>query len=272
MNSQKCIYCNSINPSSEEHVFPRSLGEFRNFPHLANRICTKCNNDIGNLEEQFGRSGPEAFFRKYLNIDGRNTHDQINPFERGSAGAKPIDFIALLPGTDIEILWEFNPGEQTIKEVRQIVFIDKKGKSYPPIRIHKWMNNTDQIREEMKKISLDSKKIKLSARVFASDDEMEWIEDLVRGLGSNFTWLPPQLSAKINNSVVKVHVTNFYSRAIAKIGFHYLLLIVNIFKGNEDCFSAIRRFIIEGGTIENFVTQTRRPILIFPHPNIRPRG
>jgi len=270
MNIQKCIYCDSIGPFSKEHALPRSLGEFSGFPLLINRVCTKCNEDIGRLEEQFGRSGPGAFFREYLNIDGRDTHNKVNPFQRGSAGAKPIDFTALLPEEDIKVLWEFNPGEKTVREVRQIVFIDDKGKSYP-LRIHKWMNNTDQLRTEMKKIGLDLKG-KLSARVFAPDDEMEWVENLVRGLGFKIKWLPPQPSAKINNPVAKVHVTDFYFRAIAKIGFHYLLSVVNTFQGNEHCFATIRGFIIKGGTVENFVIQTRRPILTFPHPNIRPRS
>jgi len=270
MNLQKCIYCDSIGPFSEEHALPRSLGEFSGFPPLINRVCTKCNEDIGRLEEQFGRSGPEAFFREYLNIEGRDTHNNINPFKRRSAGAKPIDFTALLPEEDIKVLWEFNSGEKTVREVTQIVFIDDQGKSYP-LRIHKWMNNTDQLRMEMKKIGLDLRG-KLPARVFASDDETERVKNLVRGLGFKIKWLPPQLSAKMNNPVVKVHVTDFYFRAIAKIGFHYLISVVNTFRGNEHCFAAIRRFIIEGGTVENFVTHTRRPILTFPHPNIRPRG
>lgn len=269
MNIQKCIYCDSIGPFSKEHALPRSLGEFSGFPPLINRVCAKCNEDIGKLEEQFGRSGPEAFFRKYLNIEGRATHDKVNPFKRGSAGAKPIDFTALLPEADIEILWEFNPGEKTVREVSQIVFIDDKGKSYP-LRIHKWMNNADQLRTEIKKIGLDLRD-KLSARVFASDDERERIKNLVQGLGFKIKWLPPQPSAKINNSVAKVHVTDLYFRAIAKIGFHYLLSVVNTFQGNERYFVDIRRFIIDGGEVENFITQTRRPILTFPHPNIRPR-
>ena len=270
MNIQKCIYCPSSGPFSEEHALPRSLGEFRGFPPLINRVCAKCNGYIGRLEEQFGRSGPEAFFRKYLNIEGRDTHDEVNLFQRGSAGAKPIDFTALHPETGIEVLWEFNPGEKTVREARQIVFIDDKGRSHL-LRIPKWMNNTDQLRAEMKKTGLDPKG-KLSARVFASDDEMEWVENLARGLGSEFMWLPPKPSAKISNPVATVHVTDSYFRAIAKIGFHYLLSVVSTFRGNEYCFAAIRRFIKDGGTIEDFVTQTKRQILAFPHPNIRPKG
>jgi hypothetical protein len=270
MNVQKCIYCGSSGPFSEEHAIPMLLGEFKGFPPLTNRVCTKCNEDIGRLEEQFGRSGPEAFFRKYLNIEGRDTHDKVNPFERGSAGAKPIDFIACPLGEDIEILWEFNPGERTVREVRQIVFIDDKGKSYP-FRIPSWINNIDQLREEMKKFGLPPPGEKISARVFAPDDEKERVENLVKGLGSDFKWLPPQPSAIISNPVIKVQVTDFYFRAIAKIGFHYFLSVFNTFYGNESYFSDIRKFIKEGGLIKNFVIEEKKPILNFPQ-NYRPKS
>ena len=270
MNVQKCIYCSSSGPFSEEHAIPMLLGKFKGFPPLINRVCTKCNEDIGRLEEQFGRSGPEAFFRKYLNIEGRDTHDKVNPFERGSAGAKPIDIIAPLPEEDIEILWEFNPGERTfVREVRQIVFIDEKGKSYP-LRIREWMKNSEQLCEEMKKIGLPPGE-KLSARVFAPDDEKEWVEKLVRGLGSEFSWLASQPSAIISNPAIKVQVTDFYFRAIAKIGFHYFLSVFNTFYGNESYFSDIRKFIKEGGLIKNFVIEEKKPILNFPQ-NYRPKG
>jgi hypothetical protein len=122
------------------------------------------------------------------------------------------------------------------------------------------MDTTDQIREEMKKIGLTSGE-KLSARVFAPDDEKEWVEKLVRGLGSKFVWLASQPSAIISNPVIKFQVTDFYFRAIAKIGFHYFLSVFNTFYGNESYFSDIRKFIKEGGLVKNFVTQTKESIL-----------
>src|SRR3989338_8667195 len=158
----KCIYCGSGGPFADEHALSRCLGEFRGFPHLLDRICADCNGDIGKMEEQIGRSGPEAYLRKYLNIEGRATHDKVNPFHRGSAGAKPIDVMARLPESDVNILWEINEGQNTVREVRQIVFIDKNRKSFP-IRIHEWMKTTDQLREEIKKQGLDLKSGKYSA-------------------------------------------------------------------------------------------------------------
>jgi hypothetical protein len=260
MNVQKCIYCGSTGPFNKEHALPMCLGEFKGFPPLIDKVCINCNKEIGKFEEQFGRSGPEAFFRKYLNIEGRNTHGKVNPFERGSAGAKPIDFIACLPGEDIEILWEPHLGEGTVHEVRQIVFIDDKGKSYP-FRIPNWINNTDQLREEMKKFGLPPPGEKISARVIVPYDEKERVENLVKGLGTNFEWLPPQPPVEIKNFVAKFQVTDFYFRAIAKIGFHYFLSVFNTFYGNEYYFSKIRKFIKEGGLIKSFVTQTKESIL-----------
>jgi len=43
-------------------------------------------------------------FREYLNIDSRDTHDKVNPFKRGRAGAKPIDFTGRKIGTDTYFL------------------------------------------------------------------------------------------------------------------------------------------------------------------------
>lgn len=268
MNNGHCIYCGSPGPYSEEHAVPRSLGEFRGFPPLKSHVCVKCNGKIGKLEEQLGRTGPEAFFRKYLGIEGRDTHDTVNPFQRGSAGAKPIDFIGSHPSAGIEVLWEFNPGEKTVREVRQIVFVDENGKSYP-VRIHEWMDSPEHVRSEIKKSGL---KGKLHARVFASDEEMPWVERLVRGIGSGLIRLAPQPSATVSDLVATVHVTDVYFRAVAKVAFHYLILVANSIQGNESCFAPVREFIMRGGPVDDFVRQTRRPILTFPHPSVRPNG
>jgi hypothetical protein len=262
----KCIYCNSEGPFSEEHSLPMSLGEFKGFPYILNKVCKDCNTKIGKSEEQFGRSGPEAFFRKYLGVRGRVTHDVVNPFLRGSMGANPIEFKSKLPGEEIEILWEFNPEGKTVREVRQIVFIDEEGKSYP-LRISDWMKSTDQIRAKMEELGLKGKN--LSARVFAPDEEMFSVESLVSSLGKTFEWLPPQPTDQIQGAQITLSVTDHYFRAIAKIGFHYLLSASDYFEGNESYFESIRKFIMEGGNTEDFVTQNFEPIISFPS-NYRP--
>src|SRR5918996_674923 len=106
-----CIYCGCKGPFSQEHSLPRALGTFKGAPFFSDRICRDCNSKIGKLEEQFGRSGSEAFFRQFLGIKGRGESIPVNPFMRGIAGAPPIDFIAKLPEDErVQLLWEFNPG------------------------------------------------------------------------------------------------------------------------------------------------------------------
>ena len=103
----KCIYCESSGPFNEEHPLPRCLGEFRDAPKLFS-VCKKCNHEIGRAEEQFCRASPEAFFRAWFNVEGRSSHEEINPFERGSAGGQAIDFVAMHPEVGKPILWEVN--------------------------------------------------------------------------------------------------------------------------------------------------------------------
>src|SRR4051794_40110990 len=91
VDSPACIYC-PANPDSVEHPLPAALGEFREAPLLRDRICKACNNRrIGVLDEQLSRSGPEALLRRFYGINGRENHDKVNVFERGSAGGHRLD-------------------------------------------------------------------------------------------------------------------------------------------------------------------------------------
>lgn len=150
----RCIYCESDGPFKNlEHPLPRCLGEFRDAPRLLDTICTDCNREIGRAEEQFCRAGPEAFFRAWFNVQGRSTHDQVNPFERGSAGAEAIDFVASHPESGLPILWEVNRGEQTIREVRQVVLIDDQGNVHQ-IRVRSWMTEPAHLRAEIDRLGI----------------------------------------------------------------------------------------------------------------------
>ena len=130
-----CIYCTSPGPFTNEHPIPACFGEFKELPVLKDRLCRNCNNTvISRMEQQLCRCGPEGFLRSALGIRGRESHEPVNPFLRGSSGARAIDLVAPLPETlagpqedQIPILWEFNPGGETIREVRQIILRDEQG-------------------------------------------------------------------------------------------------------------------------------------------------
>ena len=100
-----CIYCPEF-PDSAEHPLPAAFGEFENAPHLRDRICTKCNNRLGLLDEQLARCGPEALFRRLYGIQGRSTHDEVNPFYRGSAGGHRLEMKSWDSNLGIEVLFE----------------------------------------------------------------------------------------------------------------------------------------------------------------------
>jgi hypothetical protein len=127
-----CIYC-SESPDSLEHPLPVAFGEFRDAPHLEDRICKQCNNRLGLLDEQLTRCGPEALFRRFYGIQGRSTHEKVDIFERGSAGGQRLDLRARDNALGIDVLLEIENG--TARQMRQIVFVEKSGKTHHlPIR------------------------------------------------------------------------------------------------------------------------------------------
>lgn len=254
-NEKRCIYCGASGPFSKEHALPYSLGHFKGFPELPDTVCADCNSRIISItEDQFLHCGPEAFIKEFLGITGRKEHKRINIFERGSAGAPPIDFVGYDSNLGIHILFKFNPSQQTIKEVnKQIVFINKKGECFP-FRVPDWIKDNKQfltyVREEIK-----IPKGNYDARFFGDDTFLLRMERLLSGLGKNFTILEPPPEVNIKNPKTTCRVTDRYFRAIAKIAFHYFLTVVDLCRGDEDVFRPIRDFIINGGVVEEFVKQ-----------------
>ena len=268
----QCIYCQSYGPFSKEHAIPACLGEFKNFPVLINRVCGCCNHRIGRMEEQFCRCGPEGLFRSALGITGRSSHIRVNPFGRGSAGGKAINLVAPLPESiseppseRIPVLWEFNPGGGTLREVRQIVLRDEQGR-WHQIRIPDWMREPELLRQAINELDIESIE---EARYFADPEDMPWVESLVRGLGGlcDPGHIPePSIT---QNPVAHFQVTDFYFRAIAKCGFHYLLAVVHEIHGSEPSFAPLRNFIINGGDWEQVFSQEQTTLIAYPEPGYR---
>jgi hypothetical protein len=250
-----CIYCGATDVTVE-HPLPRGLGRFRGYVPLADRLCARCNGICGQLDEQLCRCGSEAFFRKFLGISGREGHDDVNSFYRGSSRGGRLEMVGINHETGEEKELEL-VGPNTVRELR-CVKLTAEDDSVRTITITNGMT-----REEFQKkvIALGIKFFK-HADISAAPEEIPWVESLFAGfkMEGKTQWVQPSGPIMYGPFTIKFTVTDRYFRAIAKIALHYFLTKFPRFRGDEACFAEIRNFIMNGCPIDEiggFVTQSR---------------
>lgn len=242
-----CLYCDSP-ADSLEHTLPAAFGEFENAPELLNRVCAKCNNTtLGRLDEQLARCGPEAFLRKFFGVQGRRSHDKVNPFERGSAGGQRLDMRAWDDKRGVEVALEFENGSP--RNMREIVVVEESGKHHHlPIREG---TSPEQLLLALSKLGIAEPVA--NVRYFYGPEEKEWMDALMKA-----AWPEAVLTESDSHSntaiyagaITKVEVTDRYYRAIAKIGFHYFLTQFPEYTGRESIFFDVRDFITKDGDMD----------------------
>src|SRR5262249_17961790 len=89
-----CIYPGPhAEAMSEEHYLPAALGDFEGYEPLLDRVCRRCNTEIGNrVETEFLRTGAIVFVRWLVGISGRDGPPP-SPFYRRAAGMPPIQVV-----------------------------------------------------------------------------------------------------------------------------------------------------------------------------------
>lgn len=250
-----CIYCRATDVTVE-HPLPRGLGKFKDYVPLADRVCDRCNAICGQLDEQLCRSGPEAFFRKFLGISGRPGHDDVNSFYRGSSRGGRLEMLGINHETREEKELEL-VGPNSVRELRCVKFVAEDDSTHTiPI--------TDGTTPEefRKKVTALGFKFFKHANISAGAEEIPWIESLFEGfkIEGKTEWVQPSGPIMYGPFSIKFTVNDRYFRAIAKIGFHYFLTKFPRFRGDEPCFSEMRNFIMNGCPIDEigrFVTQSR---------------
>lgn len=249
----KCIYCKNKEADAREHYLPACLGEFLNYELLYNRLCNDCNNEIGKLDEQFCRCGPESFIRRIKGIKGRKKHKKVNPFYRKSSGGKYIEMEMNDHHNNKKIFCEIIEGTDDAIPARQIIFQDISGKFFS-ILITDNMKDHKDLQKALLENNLENCK---PIECWATVDEREWIEKLLNNYNIKFNWKFSPLDEKkvTKKFTVKFEVNDKYFRAIAKIGFHYFLKYFPQFTGFEIEFEEIKNFIDKGDEIEKFVEQ-----------------
>jgi len=203
-----------------------------------------------------------------LAIKGRRGHMKISPFYRGSGGGQKLIILGKLPEESFEIFWELNRGTQTIRELRQIVFISEDDATHIVV-IPDDMKASEQLVSEFVKLGIGRAK---KAHVFAREDEIEWMNSLLSGLKieSPIQWTTPRTDNHRVDIKLMSLVNDKYFRALAKIGFHYFLKHVNQFDGSEDAFQDIREFITHGGDVDKFIGFSSQQLAIQIYSGLTP--
>lgn len=266
-----CIYCKRSEKLSNEHYLPRCLGKFRGFEGLNDRVCKNCNEGFSAIDEQFCRSGPEAIVRSLLGIGGRPAHRKISPFQRGSAGAERLSFLArpLLHSDDVREIEMDVDQTGSLRRLRQIVL--DFGSRQVSIRITDDMKEPEHLLERLKEKGVEfveprEGEVPITAIITgALPSEIDWMQHLLSGLGRNMV-SEPEISIEDKKeeatAVISASPTVNYFRALAKIGFHYFLKHVPGFHGSESTFAPIRDFISGGvpADVDSFIAGRREQI------------
>jgi hypothetical protein len=208
---EHCLYC-TAGPGSEEHPLSAALGEFNGAPSLLNRICAQCNNHrIGLLDEQFVRCGPAAILRKRFDIKGREHHEKVNPFYRGSAGGQRIKYLTWDDGFGCNVLVELTGSEQG-RQLTQLILQGQEGPQH-----HIPITPTTAIVALRQQIAALKLVGPLAVRLIYDPETEPWAVDLFKQLWPDYE-LPETTvgSTRFQGGIAQFQVTNRYFRAIAE--------------------------------------------------------
>lgn len=249
----KCIYCNKREADSEEHSFPAALGMdyIKGFITLKGKLCKVCNGEIGKIEEQFLRCSPEAFFRYRLKIEGRKSHDKINPYHRGSSSGKPIKAEINTPNSIDRFLCEPENDSDDFTYSYQITLKDSDGNLHPII-VPDNVNSSESLDKLL--ASKGMSKLEFHSAII-DPDRKHIIEGLSNLKGKRINWedMPKGHHGK-KEFLITFEYTDKYFKAITKIAFHYFLQYFEHYNGNEKEFEGIKAFIMKGGEVNEWVT------------------
>jgi hypothetical protein len=259
----KCIYCDAVNPKwARAHVVPRLMGTFENQPPLLGKVCADCDKEVGKCEELLAKCSIEAVLLKHIGIVGRHKDKSSSPFRRAHAGYPPIRMTAVLPGYENEARVEPIGDSKNVDILPQLILIDTQCH-----REELAINNPNCI--SITEWSLLLRKcfegsVKALEAIGISDEQVVLIKHVFNEVGITFDSADDVKISPIKTQVlVKGHTTydKRFFRAVAKIAFHYFLLHSRVFKGSEEEFRTIRRFIRYGEGDEcDFLEKNSQPI------------
>jgi hypothetical protein len=244
-----CIYCQESNANAREHYLPRSLGGFEKFAPLLDRLCQKCNEEIGGTAEMaFARQSPEGILRN-LQLVKRSRGKRTKPqsvYSPRFAGDEHFSLSATDPETGLELLWQLDEGPGTIGEISQLVVFDANCEAVHHIPVPTAITTGKELFDvfQQHKVAFPVPKLLVIA-AHGDEDRIQqmfadWNIKCELQLQKRHGGLIP------GPKVYKGRVDLSYFRALAKIGFHYTLKYIPNITGGESCFSPLRNFIKHG--------------------------
>lgn len=269
----KCLYCAS-DADSLEHALPAAFGEFMGAPNLNGRICAGCNTRrLSLLDQQIARCGPEGFMRKFYGVQGRPENAKVNPFARGSAGGRRLEFSTFDREVGVEVNLEIENG--IVTQMCELIFVETESRRVHHLPLSENMTAA-QVRMGMARLAIA---IPYETRISCYPHEQEWIQKLMKEVSPEVNFS----EGKLMSTVIEKPRVNFvlgerYFRALAKIGYHYFLTQFPMYTGHEDVFARIRTFIYEDTNepvrrVNEFISMRQHPLLQqMLDPRVRPDG
>ena len=251
-----------------------AFGEFTDAPNLVDRVCAGCNTRrLSCLDQQVARSGPEGLLRKFYAVQGRPDNAKVNPFGRGSAGARRVELSAFDREVGVEVNLEIQDG--VVTQLCELIFLEiASGKTH-----HFPLNESmtpAQVRAGMDRLAIVEP---FDTRVSCYPHEQDWVQRLMKESipGVQFSE-GKTMSRVLEKPTAKFVLNERYFRGFAKIAFHYFLTQFPMYTGHEEIFSRIREFICVDARepirrVNEFISERQLPLLQeMLDPRVRPDG
>ncbi len=248
-----CIYCSkTINPHRGEgdHVIPAAFGRFRDDLRFR-LICSRCNSLLGQVEETLLRSAPEALFRRLV----PNAVKPTGRLKRGGGwssakgGSRPKGTIKHGDHTELVEISRDKP--EDVSPIDQLVVRDADD-----IKHHLQLSPKMTADSLHRKIEDASPVPNSQMYLYVDEQNRDHYTKLLAELYLDSPYVEiDSREAGVHSDQVRIEFcfSVDYYRALAKIAFHYYLVVNRRgLRGDEPMFDAIRCFIMKGGDHTKF--------------------
>ena len=211
--------------------------------------------------------------RKFYGVQGRPENAKVNPFVRGSAGGRRLEFSTFDREVGVEVNLEIENG--VVTQMCELIFVKTGSGQAHHLPLTESMTAA-QVRADMDRLGIDKS---YETRVSCYLHEQAWVQKLMKEVSPAVVFSEGKLMSHVIEQPTAMFVLGErYFRAFAKIGFHYFLTQFPMYSGHEEMFARIREFIYEDTKapvrrVNEFISVRQHPLLLpMLNPDVRPDG